>query len=74
MEQKLYDLIDNWYGNREDIEHELRYLGLDVIETTDEYIVADYTAEDGDDVQVIVRLGGTARTTTIKAVEEVYRG
>lgn len=74
MEKKLETLVGNWYGRMEDIGYELRLLGLDVIDSNDEYIVADYTDEDGDDVQVMVKLGGTPSTITIESIEEVYRG
>lgn len=45
----------------------------DIMDANREYIVVGYM-EDGDDVQVEVRLGGTERTIVIESVEEVYRG
>ena len=75
MENKLNQMVGNWYGQMQDIFVELNDMGVDVFEANCEYITAGYTDEYEDEVvQVMIRLGGTSRTITIESVEEVYRG
>ena len=47
--------------------------GFDVLEANAECIDVAFE-EDGDDVHVVIYLGGTQNTITINGFEEVYRG
>lgn len=67
MKEKLESL--SWFGRMEDLTEELEDMGLEVLEANCEYVVAGYE-EDGDYIQLILRLGGTARTIIITSVEE----
>lgn len=72
MMEKL-ERLDSWYGRLSDITEELTDMGFDVLEANAEYIEVAFE-EDGDDVHVAIRLGGTQNTITISGYEEVYRG
>ena len=48
-------------------------MGFDVLEANAECIDVAFE-EDGDDVHVVIYLGGTQNTITINGFEEVYRG
>lgn len=73
--EKLNEMANNWYCEVEDIFAELNENGIDFYEATSEYIVASYHDEEADeDVQVMIQLGGTARTIIIVSLEEVCRG
>ena len=75
MRNTLDKLVGNWYGEQQDIIAALNEIGIDVLEANSEYIAAGYVDKETDeDVELAVRLGGTARTITIEAIEEVYRG
>lgn len=67
MKEKLESL--SWFGRMEDLTEELEDMGLEVLEANYEYVVVGYE-EDGDYIQFILRLGGTARTIIITSVEE----
>ncbi|MCI9120463.1 MAG: hypothetical protein HFG00_02890 [Oscillibacter sp.] len=67
MKEKLESL--SWFGRLEDLTEELEDMGLEVLEANCEYVVVGYE-EDGDDIQLILHLGGTARTIIITNVEE----
>ena len=72
MMEKL-ERLDSWYGRLSDITEELTEMGFDVVEANAECIDVAFE-EDGDDVHVAIRLGGTQNTITINGYEEVYRG
>lgn len=65
--------LDSWYGRLSDIIEELTEMGFDVLEDNAECIEVAFE-EDGDDVHVVIYLGGTQNTITINGFEEVYRG
>ena len=72
MMEKL-ERLDSWYGRLSDITGELTEMGFDVVEANAERIDVAFE-EDGDDVHVVIYLGGTQNTITINGFEEVYRG
>ena len=75
IENMLNSMVGNWYGEHQDIFVELNKMDVDVFEATAEYISAGYTdKEEDEDVQIMIRLGGTESTITIESIEEVYRG
>lgn len=65
--------LDSWYGRLSDITEELTEMGFDVVDANAECIDVAFE-EDGDDVHVVIYLGGTSSTITINGYEEVYRG
>lgn len=73
MEKKLNELLCYWFGNIQDIFAELKEMGIDVYESNSEYIIAGY-ADGEQDVQIMLQIGGTARTIKITSWEEIYRG
>ena len=72
MMEKL-ERLDSGYGRLSDITEELTEMGFDVLEANAECIDVAFE-EDGDDVHVVIYLGGTQNTITINGFEEVYRG
>lgn len=75
MEQKYERLVGTWYGTLQDLLYCLEsidaWIKINVV--TAEYIVAEYV--DGEeDVEIMVKLGGTPRAITIESIEEIYRG
>lgn len=70
MFEKLKALEGNWYGRMDDITEELEELGVDpdCCFVCREYIGAS-VEEDGEDLEVLIRLGGTENTITIDSVE-----
>jgi hypothetical protein len=70
---EMLERLDSWYGRLSDITEELTEMGFDVVDANAEYIDVAFE-EDGDDVHVAIRLGGTQNTITINGYEEVYRG
>ena len=75
MEQRLENMVGNWYGEIEDIYGELAKMGIDFDNATSEYIIAWYVDKEKDeDVELMIRLGGTQNTIVIKSIEETYRG
>lgn len=74
MEQKLENLMNGFTTCLEDMVADIEEAtGAEVIENNYEYIVIAYE-EDGEDVQVQIKLGGTKRTIIVTGYEEVYRG
>ena len=70
---EMLERLDSWYGRLSDITEELTEMGFDVVDANAEYIDVAFE-EDGDDVHVVIYLGGTQNTITINGYEEVYRG
>lgn len=70
---EMLERLDSWYGRLSDITEELTEMGFDVVDANAEYIDVAFE-EDGDDVHVAIRLGGTQNTITVEGYEEVYRG
>ena len=70
---EMLERLDSWYGRLSDITEELTEMGFDVVDANAEYIDVAFE-EDGDDVHVVIYLGGTQNTITINGFEEVYRG
>ena len=70
---EMLERLDSWYGRLSDITEELTEMGFEVVDANAEYIDVAFE-EDGDDVHVAIRLGGTQNTITINGYEEVYRG
>ena len=70
---EMLERLDSWYGRLSDITEELTEMGFDVVDANAEYIDVAFE-EDGDDVHVAIRLGGTQNTITINGYEEVYLG
>lgn len=70
MFEKLKALEGNWYGRMGDITEELEELGvdLDCCFVCREHIGVS-VEEDGEDLEVLIRLGGTENTITIDSVE-----
>ena len=54
-------------------EHTRHNAGFDVVDANAECIDVAFE-EDGDDVHVVIYLGGTQNTITINGYEEAYRG
>lgn len=72
MEEKLMALKGNWYGRLGDIVEELNDMGLDLDGCSfisREYIGVTFEGEDGEDLEAIIRLGGTEHTITVESVE-----
>ena len=57
-----------WFSRMAELVESLEDLGLEVLEANREYVVAGYE-EDGDDVQLILHIGGTENTIVISDVE-----
>ena len=72
MFEALKNLENSWYGRLEDIVEELEDLGIDTdcCYISREFIGVSFE-EDGEDVEVDIRLGGTERTITIDDVKLV---
>ena len=74
MENRFEQLLNGFTTCLEDMVAEIEEVtGAEVIEATFEYVVVAYE-EDGEDVQVQIKLGGTKRTVIVTGYEEVYRG
>lgn len=74
MEQKLQNLMNGFTTCLEDMVAEIEEAtGAEVIESNYEYVVIAYE-EDGEDVQVQIKLGGTKRTIIVIGFEEIYKG
>lgn len=73
MIEQLEALKNGWYGSLADLTEELEEYGVEVLEANAEAVSVSYE-EDGEDVQTVIRLGGTARTITVDEIEEVWRG
>lgn len=74
MKQKLENLMNGFTTCLEDMVAEIEEAtGAEVIENNYEYVIIAYE-EDGEDVEVLIRLGGTKRTVIVTGYEEVYRG
>lgn len=73
MMNEIEKIQNDWYGRIEDLIEEIESAGMEVEESSREYIVASYE-DDGEDVQIVLRFGGTERTITVEDVREVYRG
>lgn len=73
MMNQIERIQNDWYGRIEDLIEEIESAGMEVEESNREYIVASYE-DDGEDVQIEFRLGGTETTITVEDVREVYRG
>ena len=74
MEQKLENLMHGFTTCLEDMVAEIEEAtGAEVIENNYEYVIIAYE-EDGEDVEVQIKLGGTKRTVIVIGYEEVYRG
>lgn len=71
MIEKLENL--GWFSRLEDLVEALEDEGLEVLEVSSEHVVVGYE-DDGEDVQLRIDLGGTARTIVVANIEEVYRG
>lgn len=71
MVEKLENL--GWFSRLEELAETLEEDGLEVLEVSSEHVTVGYE-DDGEDVQLRLNLGGTARTIVIASVEEVYRG
>ena len=70
MLERLNDMVGNWYGRLEDITEELSEMGVDVENAYISRECIGLTVEDdGDDVDVLIRLGGTENTITVDRVE-----
>ena len=66
MKEKVENL--GWFSRLGELVEALEDLGLEDLEANREYVVAGYE-EDGDDVQLILRIGGTENTIIISGVE-----
>lgn len=66
MKEQVENL--GWFSRMEELVESLEDLGLEVLEANREYVVAGYE-EDGDDVQLILHIGGTKNTIVISSVE-----
>lgn len=66
MKEQVENL--GWFSRMEELVESLEDLGLEVLEANREYVVAVYE-EDGDDVQLILHIGGTENTIVISDVE-----
>lgn len=74
MEQKLENLMNGFTTSLADMVAEIEEAtGAEVIESNYEYVVIAYE-EDDEDVQVLIKLGGTKHTVIVTGYEEVYRG
>lgn len=71
MIEKLENL--GWFSRPEELTEALEDEGLEVLEVSSEHVTVGYE-DDGEDVQLRLNLGGTARTIVIASIEEVYRG
>lgn len=72
MEEKLMALKGNLYGRLGDIVEELEDMGLDLDYCSfisREYIGVQFEGADGEDYEVLIRLGGTENTVTVDSVE-----
>ncbi len=70
LRDRLNAMKNDWYSRMDDITDELRDMGIDPDECyiSREYI--SFTAEiDGEDTDVMIRLGGTERTIAIDSIE-----
>lgn len=66
MKEQVENL--GWFSRMEELVESLEDLRLEVLEANREYVVAGYE-EDGDDVQLILHIGGTENTIVISDVE-----
>ena len=74
MEQKLQNLMNGFTTCLEDTVAEIEEAtGAEVIESNYEYVIIAYE-EDGEDVQVQIKLGGTKHTIIVVGFREIYRG
>lgn len=74
MERKFEELMNGFTTCLEDMVSEIEEAtGAEVIESNFEYVIVAYE-EDGEDVQVLIKLGGTKRTVIVVGYEEIYRG
>lgn len=74
IEKRLEELKNCFWTNLEELVREIEEVtGAFAEDWCSEYIVISYE-DDGDDVQVEIRLGGTERTITVESFMEVYRG
>lgn len=70
MLERLKDMVGNWYGRMEDITEELSEMGLDMeCAYISRELIGVAVDDDGDDVEVTIRLGGTESTITVDSVE-----
>lgn len=77
MEDKFNEMFTpilqlGWFSRRSELEDALTNAGFEVLESNEEYVVIGYEDED-EDVQVQIKLGGTARTIVIDSYEEIQR-
>lgn len=78
IEKKLEGLMNDFWTTLEEVVADVYNaiypdIECDILDANREYIVVGYE-DDGEDVQVEIRLGGTERTITVESFEEVYRG
>lgn len=74
MEKKLEALMHGFATCLEDMVADIEEAtGAEVVDATFEYVVIAYE-EDGEDVEVMIKLGGTKKTVIVTGYEEVYRG
>ena len=71
MREKLEAMQNGWYGRLSDITEELEDMGIDreCIYADREYVSFTTEVEDGEDIEVVLHLGGTERTITVDSIE-----
>lgn len=67
----LCGIMNDWYGNMEDLFQDLKHYGFEVLESNRESITVSCD-DDGDYVQIELALGGTERTIVVEDFEEIY--
>ncbi|MBO7694585.1 MAG: hypothetical protein J6T10_18370 [Methanobrevibacter sp.] len=61
--------LDSWYGRLNELQDAIEYLGLDVDEINNEYVIVHAAEPDGEDVYCKIWLGGTPRTISLETFE-----